>query len=205
MTSALRTRNRIHGPPAVLKAFAGCDMWLLRMIVLLPRALRCYGARFAAKHLSLRHRLAVLEQNSERPRLQKRDRISWVSFSKSWTGGCTRSTTPAASMGFMVETRAPAPTRQRKPGPARPSWSGLARVSCSLFLSFVCGSAHCTASRAYSSSASPSAGSSPGRPPSQVSSISATMGSSTSTKPTAKGTLLKKPLKLCVVVSAEPR
>ena len=61
-------------------------MWLLRMIVLLLRALLRDRAELAAENLALRQQFAVLGRQSKRPRLRKRDRIFWVWLSRLWTG-----------------------------------------------------------------------------------------------------------------------
>ncbi|MHC4064382.1 MAG: hypothetical protein ACYSUI_07765 [Planctomycetota bacterium] len=58
----------------------------LRTIALFLRALLRDRAELAAENLALREQLAVLERQSKRPRLRKRDRIFWAWLSRLWGG-----------------------------------------------------------------------------------------------------------------------
>ena len=53
------------------------QLWLLRVVVLFLRTLLRNRAELAAENLALRRQLAVLERQSKRLWLRKRDRIFW--------------------------------------------------------------------------------------------------------------------------------
>ena len=57
-------------------------MWWLRTIVLFLRTLLRDRAELTAENLALRQQLAVLERQSKRPRLRKRERIFWAWLSR---------------------------------------------------------------------------------------------------------------------------
>ena len=61
-------------------------MGWVQMIFVFLRALLGSQAELAAENLALRQQLAVLQRQSQRPRLRKRDRIFWVWLSKFRTG-----------------------------------------------------------------------------------------------------------------------
>ncbi len=54
----------------------------MQMIFIFLRSLFRSQAELATENLALRQQLAVLQRQSKRPRLQKRDRIYWVWLSK---------------------------------------------------------------------------------------------------------------------------
>lgn len=58
----------------------------MQMIFIALRSLFRSQAELAAENLALRQQLAVLQRQSKRPRLRKRDRIFWVWLSKFWMG-----------------------------------------------------------------------------------------------------------------------
>lgn len=66
-------------------------MWWLRTIALFLRTLLRDRAELAAENLALRQQLAVLERQSKRPRLRKRDRIFWAWLSRLWGAGAPSS------------------------------------------------------------------------------------------------------------------
>jgi len=53
-------------------------------IITLIRTIFMDQTELAAENLALRQQLAVLERQSKRPRLKKRDRIFWVWLSRFW-------------------------------------------------------------------------------------------------------------------------
>lgn len=59
--------------------------WIQMIFIFLRSLLRCQ-AELATENLALRPQLAVLQRQSKRPRLRKRDRIFWVWLAKFWKG-----------------------------------------------------------------------------------------------------------------------
>jgi putative transposase len=57
---------------------------ILRIILLLFRALFRSRSRLALENLALRQQLAVLHRKAKRPRLQTVDRAFWVAFAQTW-------------------------------------------------------------------------------------------------------------------------
>jgi len=53
-------------------------MGVVRVIVILLRAVLLPRATLAAETLALRHQLGILQRSVKRPRLRQRDRIFWV-------------------------------------------------------------------------------------------------------------------------------
>ena len=60
-------------------------MCILRIILLLFRALFRDGSQLALENLALRQQLAVLKRSVKRPRLRSRDRLFWACLSQLWT------------------------------------------------------------------------------------------------------------------------
>ena len=60
-------------------------MGVVRVIVILFRAVLLPRAALAAEILALRHQLSVLQRSMKRTRLRKRDRIFWVCLCRLWT------------------------------------------------------------------------------------------------------------------------
>ena len=59
-------------------------MSILRVILLLFRALFRDRSRLALENLALRQQLAVLRHQSPRPRLRRADRVFWVNLARVW-------------------------------------------------------------------------------------------------------------------------
>ena len=57
-------------------------MAVVRVIVILIRAVLLPRAALAAEILALRHQLGILQRSVKRPRLRQRDRILWVWLSR---------------------------------------------------------------------------------------------------------------------------
>ncbi len=60
-------------------------MGWIRVFLLLLRGILRDRTELAAENLALRQQLAVLQSNSKRPRLRKRDRIFWAILSQAWS------------------------------------------------------------------------------------------------------------------------
>ncbi|MCP4249296.1 MAG: transposase family protein [bacterium] len=60
-------------------------MSLIQALLVWIRALLRDRTELATENLALRQQLAILEQHSKRPRLQKRDRIFWAWLSRFWS------------------------------------------------------------------------------------------------------------------------
>ena len=60
-------------------------MGCTQMIFVFLRSFLCGQSELAAENLALRQQLAILEQRSKRPRLQRRDRIFWPWLSRFWS------------------------------------------------------------------------------------------------------------------------
>ncbi len=60
-------------------------MSVVHIIVVLIRGIVADRAELAAENLALRQQLAVLERQSKRPRLRKRDRIFWTWLARLWS------------------------------------------------------------------------------------------------------------------------
>ncbi len=60
-------------------------MGLIRIVLIVVRGGFRDRAELAAENLALRQQLAVLQQKSKRPRLQKRDRIFWTWLARLWS------------------------------------------------------------------------------------------------------------------------
>ena len=56
----------------------------IQLIFIIARSLIRDQTELAAENLALRQQLAILERQSKRPKLKKRDRIFWVWLSKFW-------------------------------------------------------------------------------------------------------------------------
>ena len=59
-------------------------MSVFQMVAVFLRSLLRTQTELAAENLALRQQLAILEHNSKRPRLRKRDRIFWAWLSRLW-------------------------------------------------------------------------------------------------------------------------
>ena len=59
-------------------------MGVVRVIVILRRAVLLPRAALAAENLALRQQLGVLQRSAKRPRLRRHDRILWVWLSRLW-------------------------------------------------------------------------------------------------------------------------
>ena len=59
-------------------------MGVFRIVVTFIGAFVCDRSELAVENLALRQQLAVLQHESKRPRLRKRDRIFWALLSRLW-------------------------------------------------------------------------------------------------------------------------
>ncbi len=59
-------------------------MFILRIILLLVRALFRGRSRLALENLALRQQLAILRHKAPRPRLRRADRAFWVILARVW-------------------------------------------------------------------------------------------------------------------------
>ena len=59
-------------------------MSILRVILLLFRALFRDRSQLALENLALRQQLAILQLKAPRPRLRRADRAFWVSLARVW-------------------------------------------------------------------------------------------------------------------------
>ena len=60
-------------------------MGVIRIVLIVVRGVFRDRAELAAENLALRQQLAVLQRQSKRPRLRRRDRIFWTWLARRWS------------------------------------------------------------------------------------------------------------------------